>query len=511
MGWKLAKRSLQRGYHWLRHPGGSLSERVVHGSIWVFVLRIVNNSLGFARTVVVARLLAPNDFGLFGVAMLALSSLEAFSETGFSQALIQKEEDPESYLDSAWTVQVIRGLMMSALMAVGAPLVGAFFGEPRAVPMVRVLGAAELLKSLQNIGIVYFRKELEFHRLFVYQVSGTAANLAVAVPAALILRNAWALILGLLVSNAVQATVSYVVHDYRPRPRLDLSKSKALFDFGRWRLASSILVFLLIQGDDFFLGKLLGATALGLYQMAYRISNLPATEITHVISQVTFPAYSRLQGNLALVRQGFIRVMQLTAFLSFPLAAGIASLASPFTSLFLGAGWSRMVPALQALTLWGVIRSLDAATSAVWLGIGKPHLPTVFQFAKVLLLAAAIYPLTSRWGILGTALAVVFESVVVHLWRFSVMAKTLQCKTGDLLQHLLGPGLAAIAMSATIFGLSHLMPHVNMLAFFALIATGVLVYLSTVCLLGPSVGWNYRSVIEQLSTRFRSARTYEQQ
>ena len=427
----------------------------------MFALRILNEGIALVRTFVLARLLAPNDFGLFGIAMLALSSLEAFSLTGFDAALIQRKEDADLYLDSAWTIQIIRGGVLAAILVVGAPLVGIFFEEPRAVSIVRVLGVVEFIKGFQNIGVVYLRKELEFQKQFFYQLSGTVSNLVVALPAAFIFRSAWALVVGLLAANTVMAIVSYLVHDYRPRLSFDLHQGKDLFDYGRWRLASSVLVFLLIQGDDFFLGKLLGVTALGLYQMAYKISNLPATEITHIISQVTFPAYAKMQESVDLLRRGFIQVIQLTTFLSFPVAAGIACLAHPLTSLFLGEDWLSMVPTIQALTLWGLIRSLEAATSPVWMAVGEPHKPAVFQATKVVLLALLIYPLTHRWGILGTALAVVAESVVVHILRFCAMAKTLECNPFELFKHFLVPAAGSAVMSAMLITVMYVVPEVN--------------------------------------------------
>jgi len=225
-------------YGRLRKPGETLSQRVVHGGIWVFGLRITDRSFKLIRTIILARLLAPNDFGLFGIAMLALATLQGFSRTGFDQALIQKKEDTEPYLNSAWTVQIIRGFILAIILLVGAPLVGIFFEEPRAIMLVRVLGASVFLENLKNIGIVYFQKEMEFHKQFVYQFSGTIADIAVAIPAALILQSVWALVFGLLAGNFVRVIVSYIIHPYRPSFRLDWDKSKELFNFGRWVLGS---------------------------------------------------------------------------------------------------------------------------------------------------------------------------------------------------------------------------------------------------------------------------------
>jgi O-antigen/teichoic acid export membrane protein len=235
--------------------------------------------------------------------------------------------------------------------------------------------------------------------------------------------------------------------------------------------------------------------------MAYKISNLPATEITHVVSQVTFPAYAKLQGRLNLLREAFSQVIQLTALMSFPLAGAIASLARPFVTLFLGEKWSSMIPTLQVLTLWGLIRSLDAATSPVWLGMGKPHLPTRFQLAKAVLLAALIYPLTLNLGVLGTALAVSIQSTVVHVWRFWAMGRTLRCGLAALIRLFITPALATALMSASLIAVTHLVPTMNLTIFFGLIVGGIAVYSLAVLTLGPLFGLNYHLIVARFAAK----------
>jgi len=292
-----------------------LSNRVIKGGLWVFALRILNRGLGFMRTLVLARLLAPEDFGLLGIAMLSISTLETFSQSGFQAALIQKKENVESYLDTAWTVSAVRGIALFLILFLSAPVIASFFNSPEANLVIRVVALSTLLSGLRNIGIVFFQKELEFNKQFSYEFSATLVDLTVAITLAFILKNVWALVWGGLAANLTRLLMSYVLHGYRPRVRFEKEKFQELFGFGKWVLASSIIIFLITQGDDIFVGKMLGVTTLGLYQLAYLISNLPATEITHVISQVSFPAYSKLQDDISKLREAYLRVLQLTVFL----------------------------------------------------------------------------------------------------------------------------------------------------------------------------------------------------
>jgi lipopolysaccharide exporter len=315
----------------LKNPGENLSQRAVRGGFWVFSLRIVQQLFNLARLIILARILAPHDFGLMGIALLTMATLETFSQTGFQAALIQKKEDIKSHLDAAWTVLILRGFILFTILYLIAPYAATFFNAPEAKSIIQVIGFAILLQAFTNIGVIHFQKELEFNKEFIYQFAGTLADFIVAVSAVLILQNVWALVFGLLAGNAARFIVSYFIHPYRPHLSSDLGKAKELFGFGKWILGSSILVFLITQGDDIFVGKLLGATALGFYQLAYRISNMPATEITHVISQVSFPAYSKLQDNISNLREAYLKVLQVTAFLSFPIAGLIFVLAPDFT------------------------------------------------------------------------------------------------------------------------------------------------------------------------------------
>lgn len=433
-------------YNRLRYPGETLSERVVHGGFWVFSLRIVDRGFMLIRTIVLARLLAPNDFGLFGIAMLALATLESFSQTGIDIALIQKKEDTRSYLDSAWTIQVFRGLVIAIIMVTGAPLVGFFFKEPRAIMLTKILAISVLIFDLRNIGIVYFRKELEFHKQFAYRFSGTIADLAVAIPAAFILRSVWALVFGLLARNLVLVIMSYVIHPYRPSFRLKIGKTKELFDFGKFIFGQSIILFLLTHGDDALVGKMLGAASLGLYQLAYRFSNVAATEITHVISGVTFPVYSKLQDNKRKLKEALTRTLKFTTFISIPLAAVIFILAPEFTKVFLGEKWTLMVPAMQAMCLFGAMRSIGATFGPVYQAMARVDIPLKISTIQLLILALIIYPLSLYFGILGTAIAITLSMVLALCLHITKIMEILNIDFVSLFKSVFFPALAGFGM-----------------------------------------------------------------
>ncbi|MGH7799425.1 MAG: lipopolysaccharide biosynthesis protein [Thermodesulfobacteriota bacterium] len=399
-------------------PGKSLTQRVVVSGFWVFTLRILQRAFGFIRLIVLARILFPNDFGLMGIALLTMSTLETFSQTGFQQALIQKKENIYSYLNSAWTFLILRGFILFGILYLIAPYAATFFNATEAKSIIRIIGISILIQAFTNIGVIYFKKELEFNKQFIYELAGTLADFIVSVSAALILRNVWALVFGLLAGDFAMCCLSYFLHPHRPRLNFDLGKLKELWGFGRWISGSNIFTFLIMQGDDIFVGKILGATPLGFYQMAYRISNLPATEITHVISQITFPAYSKLQESLPRLKEAYLKVFQLIVFLAFPAAGLIFVLASDFTKIFLGEKWMPMVPAMQVLCIFGVTRALNATTGSIFQAVGRPSIIAKVSFIQLIFLAAIIYPLVKMSNLVGVAWAVTLANLLCFVLAF---------------------------------------------------------------------------------------------
>lgn len=450
----------------------SLSTKVVKGGLWIFALRIINRGLGFIRTIVLARLLTPEDFGLLGIAMLGIYTLETFSQTGFQTALIQKKGKVDSYLDTAWTVSVVRGTTLFLVLFLSAPIIASFFNSPDATLVIKVIAISTLLSGFRNIGIVFFQKDLEFNKQFVYDLSATLVDLTVAITLAFVLRNVWALVFGGLAANCIRTLMSYTLHPYRPQFDFEKDKFHGLFGFGKWVLGSSILIFLVTRGDDILVGKMLGVTALGLYQMAYLIANLPTTEITHVISQVTYPAYSALQDNIDRLRQAYIDVLQITVYVAAPLAGVIFALAPELTNILFGKSWINMASSIQVLVLAALLRSIAATAGPIFQGVGKPKIDTKWQIIRLLTLVLFIYPFTLRWGIFGTSLAVFLSILACAIgFAFNVVQIT-QCGFRSYLKMIFLPLLNTATMVSIIFLLKFHYHIVGLLqlTFFVLIA-----------------------------------------
>jgi PST family polysaccharide transporter/lipopolysaccharide exporter len=463
-------------------------------------MNVVDRGLQMLMLVFLASLLDPKDFGLMGIALLSFSALHKFSNLGIQAALVQQEEENvDHYLDTAWVLQVLRFTVIAGILYLAAPLLADVFNEPRATPVLRVFAAVPLLRGLKNPGVVYFRKDLEYHRQFGYRVSGSVAQFAVAVTWAVLSPTVWALIAALVASDLVRTVVSYLMHDYRPWPAFDLARAKEIVGYGKWITGSSILTFLSTEGDDFVVGAFVSATALGFYQLAYRLSNAPATEISEVIAGVMFPTFSKLQNDMDALRSAFLRVLQVTTFVSVPAAVGIALVTPSFVAAFLGEQWLPMVTTMQILAIYGLLRALGKTFSPAWKAIGRPDYVTKLSVVRVALLAVLIVPVTQRWGIEGTAALVVAISIVPMLpLDVYVLVDSIGITYREFVAELVYPVVASVVMGAAVVGVQRSLQVSPVVTFFVLVVTGIVVYAATVALLVTTVDWGIERNIKNL-------------
>jgi len=371
---------------------------------------------------------------------------------------------------------LIRGFLIATAIFLLARPASIFFTTPGSEQILRIIGISIIIHSFNNVAVLYFYRELQFHKFFKYQFLGTIADVTVTVTAAFFIKSAWALLIGLVAGNLMRCIMSYVIEPYRPRIQLNKSQVRELYRFSIWISATSILVFLITHGDDIFVGKVLGAAMLGFYQMAYKISNTPTTEISQVVSQVSFPAYSKLQDNLPKLRDAFIRILKLTAFISFPLASFIFVLAPEFTLLFLGAKWLPVVAAMQILVIAGAIRSLIASACSIFRATGKPKTETIWQIIRLSVIIILIYPLTVKYGISGTSTAILISTFIAGIGFFIEILKVINCGIRSLGKLIILPLINGLAIGGIMYALKFFINAKTYPGFFLITGTGVIIF-----------------------------------
>ncbi len=460
-----------------------MGRKMFRGSLWSFGTNAIQQILTLARLIVLAHLLLPSDFGLLGIAVLTMYGLDVFSQTGLQQALVHKKSDITTDLDAVWTVLAVRGALLFVALFLLAPLIAEFFGTLEAVPVLQVIGISLIFQGLTNPGTFFFLKDLDFRKQFLFRFSGTLADFIVCMTAVLIFQNVWALVFGLIAKDLTLLVLSYVIHPYRPKLNFDLRKVRDLSNYGRWILVSSALVFILIQGDDILVGRILGVAALGFYQMAYGFSNTPSTEISQMFSQVAFPVYSKLQDDLVQLKHLFLRTLKLTSFFSFLLIGFLVALAPDFTLFFLGDSWSPIIPLIQILAWWGLIRGLGEAAAALFMAVGKPRIYSRLQFVQVILLLVLFFPLISYYGLVGVSIAVLFSSIPVLFLSLNAIKSIMHTEANEVYPLLIYPFLLACSGIATVSMVRFVQfPVPSLLSFLLLLGIFAITVLTVICL-----------------------------
>jgi len=476
---------LQRIYSRLT-SGESTEEQAIQSGVWVAGINVGDRVLQLLKVVILARLLSPKAFGLLGIALLVIKGLRRFSNLGFDQALIQhREENVDAYLNTAWLVKIARGLLIAAVAVFSAPHLAKFFSEPQATPLIQAIGVANLLLTLQNPAIVYFRKDLDFHKEFGYKISARLADFVVAVSFAFVYRSVWALAAGIAAMNLVQFALSYRILDYRPRLEFELEYAREMFGFGKWIFAQACLSFLLVEADDGFVGWVFTASVLGYYQLAYRYSNAPATEITQVVRRVAFPSFSKIQHDVKKLRSGFYRTVQLTTIVAFPMAAGIFAVAPQFVHVFMGEAWTPMIPLMQSLAILGGIRSLVGLFGTVFKSVGKPNYQVYFMMMQVVTIAIFILPISNRFGVLGVSYLLTAQYIVVLPMMIWVGLSIVNGEISQFLHRVFYPLIGSILMAAVVSVIdTYIISGFGVLAFIILVTTGISSYSALLYLFG---------------------------
>ncbi len=455
----------------------SLSKKVSKGALWVIATTIFGRGLGLIASIILARLLAPDDFGLMAIALAIIVFSHGTTQTGFESALIQKQDKPEDFLNTAWTFEFTRALILFFIIFFSAPLLASFFKEPRAVDVLRVISLSLVFQGLRNIGVVYFRKNLDFRKQFVLELTPIIVNICVIVPLAFYLRNVWALVWGSIATSITSCFVSYVMHPYRPRFDFNIKKAGNLFKFGKWILGASIIVMVRQQGMTMFVGKFLGIPMLGFYNRAGVFSASLFQQISEIVWKVGYPAYSQLQNDSERFKQAYLKTLKLLTFIGIPMAGGLFVLSGDFVHLFLTDKWLPIVPLIQILCLQAILNFINTPSSIVFQACGKPSIGTKISTLGLIILVIIVYPLSVRWGTSGAVAALLLGTLIPSPLVWYMTLKIMRCTFLEFLKPIALPLISTGIMSFAIISVKkYFAPEIGITGFFGFVIFGVFAY-----------------------------------
>jgi lipopolysaccharide exporter len=422
----------------------NIDRAMTRGAIWMILARLGERSLGFISTIILVRLLAPSDFGLIAMAMSVIAIGELFNQMGLDAALIQNPNASRRHYDTAWTFTVILGSLTAAALAILAIPGANFYSEPRLVPIMLALGLGSFISGFENIGVVAFRKELQFKREFLFIFGKKLAAFFVTIPLAIMFKNYWALIGGIVMGKVAGVFLSYCVQEYRPR--WSLSARKELFHFSKWMVLFNACGVFNGRAADFIIGKIAGAHALGVFNVSYEISNLPTSELIAPINRAVFPGYARKSADTSVLRTGYLDVLGMIAVFGIPAGVGIAAASQWLVPLLLGPQWTEAVPLIAILGFYGIITAMKTNADYVYLALGRPKIATYLLGIRITLLFPMLGILSVKYGSLGAAYGYLIAQLIFTPISFSVLFRILNVSAMDIIRVLWRPVVAATLM-----------------------------------------------------------------
>lgn len=414
------------------------------GAAWMVAFKLSERSIGLVSTLILARLLMPSDFGMVALATSFVAVLELLASFNFDVVLIQNPNAEGRHYNTAWTLNVLLHFACGLLLVALAVPVARFYGELRLPAVMAFLALGSMIQGLQNIGVVAFQKDLELHKEFNFQIIKKITGFVVTTTLAIVLRNYWALIAGMLTTRLVGVALSYAYHPYRPR--FSLAAYREMFNYSRWLFVNNVLFFLNNRSADFIVGKIAGSHGLGLYSVSYEISNLPTTELSAPINRAVFPAYSRMSRDPAVLRKGFLDVITTIVMFALPAGAGIAATAGMLVPVVLGDKWLQAIGLIQVLAFFGILNAMQGNTTYLFLAMGQPKTTTYLTSARVAVLISLLYVLVRKMGVAGSAWAFLVTELVMTPMVFITVSKKLGLSFEHLHRVLLRPCLATVVM-----------------------------------------------------------------
>lgn len=415
---------------------------------WVAASMVLTQFVTLARSVFTARLLTPDDFGVFSMVTTVVTALGALTIVSLDQAILPghldaKSENPRRRLDVTWTAELIRGSAATLLLVAVAYPTAQFYRRPELTLLICVTSLVLFTRGLQNIGLVALRNRIEFRRLFWHEFGAAIISAGVAVVLAFALRNVWALVVGQLAGLAAGVVLSYFLHPYRPRLAYDAEVFRQVFHYGKYATLIGVGSYITTTADNVVIGKLWGADILGLYAVAYGLASLPAGLVMTALGRATFPAYAQFaaEGSPRL-ESAFSRSMAAGAAVLTLITVPIFLLGPEILTVLYGPKWTTAGAVVGILSIVGLIRALSVIVSALFLGLNKPRAVAVGKVIEAVAFLLLVYPLTLRYGVMGAAYAGVISYFLALLNRLVLIRRLMPAVFNSASRIILGVAIS---------------------------------------------------------------------
>lgn len=400
-----------------------MEEKAVRGVPWTMVTFALTRLLTLATMVLLARLLVPADFGVVALAILVIGVMGVLGDVGLGSTLVLRQDLDRRAQGTVFSLMLGMGVAAAGLLAAVSPLVSRLLGEPRLTPVLAVLALSLVLNGLNWFYEPILLRELEFRRRFGAQVVQALGYTVTAVAFAAADGGYWSLVAGQLAGASLYGVALLRLTPYRVRPRFDRAVARDVLGTSRGFMAQGGLAFLRQNADYAAVGRVLGSAQLGVYSVAYRLSEIPSWAVADPVAKVTFPGFARMRARGEDVVPAFLSALHLVALVTLPMGLILSAAAGPLTRVVFGERWLAMIGPLTVLGLWGALRPLQVTLGWFVNSLGHPGRSALVSAAVVVPLFAATFLGAHLSGASAVASAMLGEVIVTSL-AFAFVVRT---------------------------------------------------------------------------------------
>ncbi len=391
-------------------PSENFSRAVIHGAAWRYLAFFSGKLILFVSTAVLARLLSKDDFGVVGFALTTMAFFDVISDMGVGPALIYYAEEKDTSATAFWLNLGI-SVALFGIAWLLAPFIALFFHDERAVGVVRVMSLSYPLSAIGSVHQYLLQKKLAFGKTFAPEFIRSVAKGGSSILFALFGYGAWSLIFGQLTGELASSLAYWYLSPWRLHFGFSVEKARNLLHYG-YRYTGADTIAIILQNLDYLLvGRYLGAEALGVYTLAFRLPDLVILQFARTLSAVVFPVYSRMRETSSNLAEGFFMTTRYVSLITVPLGLGMALVARPFTLAVFSDKWIEAVPALQGIAIYAMLLSLAYNAGGAYKATGRPQIIMWLGLARL----AFLFPVL--WWAVNSA-----HSIVAVSWGHALVA-----------------------------------------------------------------------------------------
>ncbi len=404
-----------------------VSSRALRG-IWALsFMKYFTKFLTLARLAVIARLLGPEQLGLFGLSVLVISITEVFTETGINAILLKDPKKFRQYYDTAWVISLIRGVSIAVLIFFGSGFIANIYNQPSLQYFLAIAASIPFLRGFINPAIIRFQQELQFERESVMRIGLQSLDLFSGLVLAFWLESAIGLLLGIAIAVVAEVVLSFTLFPERPNwAKARWQQARLLFQESKYIIGNGMIHYLTENIDDFLIGKYLGISALGFYQTAYKLASAATMDFAATVGQTLYPIYARHASAQRAVTRTWLKTNVLLLGVFLCAAVPFLLFTQPLVRLALGVEWLSIVPVVRILFVAGIAKAFITTWNPLSILANNLHHHVVMNIGMLLILVLGITLVAEQWGLVGASAAVLLAFLSVHPYEWFAVGQALR-------------------------------------------------------------------------------------